>query len=165
MKQVIEGILFGSKWLLIPFFFGLIATQAVYCYMNLHEVWHLLNNFNHMREAEGMLIVLGLVDMTMIACLIYMIISGSYNSFISKEHHEETARISSGLLKIKMATSIVGVSSIHMLQSFIGAQTNSWDVILKQLAIHGGFILGALALAWIDKLHEDHLLHASKNEH
>jgi len=154
MKKQIEGVLFGSKWLITPFLFGLIIIQILYCAVYLKEIWHLALHFNSTTESAVMLAAVGFVDMTMIACLIYMIISGSYNSFISKDHHEENARISSGLLKVKMATSIIGVSSIHMLQSFVNINNVSWDVVNKQLAIHAGFIIGALAVSVIDYLHE-----------
>ena len=93
------------------------------------------------------------VDIVMIANLVKMIITGSYNSFVSKEHSESTEKVSSGLLKVKMSTSIMGVSAIHLLKSFIEAPTLDWDTIWKQIAIHSIFIVGAIVLAVIDYLH------------
>jgi uncharacterized protein (TIGR00645 family) len=93
------------------------------------------------------------VDIVMIANLVKMIITGSYNSFVSKSHGVEGEQVSSGALKVKMATSVMGVSSIHLLQTFINAANIPQDVITKQLMIHGAFIIGAAFLAVIDYLH------------
>ncbi len=93
------------------------------------------------------------VDIVMIANLVKMIITGSYNSFVSKTHGVDGEQVSSGALKVKMATSVMGVSSIHLLQTFINAANITDDVMHRQLLIHGTFIVGALALAVIDYLH------------
>jgi hypothetical protein len=89
----------------------------------------------------------------MIATLVKMIITGSYHSFVDKNHGQPNESSSSGMLKVKLATSIMGVSSIHLLQSFISAECVDWDVIYKQLIIHCAFIIGCLALAYVDYLH------------
>lgn len=151
-------MLFGSKWLLVPFYFGLILAQTVYLYWFSLEVWHLMWSAGHISKEGGMLIILELVDIVMIANLIKMIISGSYTSFITKDHSEKSEKSSSGLLKVKMASSLVGVSSIHLLQSFINAEKLDWDTINKQLIMHGAFLVGALVLMVIEYLH-------AKSEH
>lgn len=153
VKRVIENVLFGSKWMLIPFYIGLIIAQGVYFYWYTLDVVHMLSEATTINKEDGMLLVLELVDIVMIANLIKMIISGSYNSFITKDHAENSEKASSGLLKVKMATSLVGVSSIHLLQSFINADKISHETINKQMLIHGTFLAGALILAAIDYLH------------
>lgn len=153
VKKSIENILFGSKWMLIPFYLGLIIAQAVYFYWYTLDVIHMLSEAPTISKEDGMLIVLELVDIVMIANLIKMIISGSYNSFITKDHAENAEKASSGLLKVKMATSLVGVSSIHLLQSFINADKISAETINKQIYIHAIFLAGAIILALIDYLH------------
>lgn len=153
LKSGIEKSLFGSKWILLPFYFGLIVAQVVYLFWFTENVWHMLSTATSVSKEDGMLIVLELVDIVMIANLIKMIISGSYTSFISKDHSETSDKSSSGLLKVKMSTSLVGVSSIHLLQSFINSERVSWDVITKQMWIHGMFLAGALVLMVIEYLH------------
>jgi uncharacterized protein (TIGR00645 family) len=153
VRTVIERSLFGSKWLLIPFYFGLIIAQVVYLYWFTEELLHMLQTATTIGKNEGMLLVLELVDIVMIANLIKMIISGSYTSFITKDHEESSEKSSSGILKVKMSTSLVGVSSIHLLQSFINAEQISWDTIQKQMWIHGIFLVGAIVLMVIEYLH------------
>lgn len=151
MKKYIELFIFSSKWLLIPFYIKLFWTLLLLLYaFVLHG--HISN--------EHLMATLEAVDVVMIANLVKMIITGSYNSFVSKSHDEDTEKVGSGLLKVKMATSIMGVSSIHMLQTFISAPTVDWDIVWKQVVIHGAFIIGAAFLAWIDYLH-----HKSDSKH
>lgn len=153
IKKIVEKSLFGSKWLLVPFYFGLIIAQLVYLYWFTGDVWHMLSHAQTMSNEEGMLIILELVDIVMIANLIKMIISGSYTSFITKDHSETAEKSSSGLLKVKMASSLVGVSSIHLLQSFINSEKLDWDTITKQIWIHLMFLVGALVLMIIEYIH------------
>lgn len=144
MKNVIEKVIFSSKWLLIPFYLKLFWTlvKLMYHFFCQGE----LSNEDLMSTLED-------VDIVMIANLVKMIITGSYNSFVSKSHGIEGEQVSSGALKVKMATSVMGVSSIHLLQTFINAENIAQDVINKQLYIHGIFIIGAVFLAVIDYLH------------
>jgi uncharacterized protein (TIGR00645 family) len=144
LKKIIEKLIFGSKWLLIPFYFYLFWTLIQLMFEFLTQ--------GHISD-EVLIQTLEAVDITMVGNLVKMIITGSYNSFVSKNHDEQTEKVSSGLLKVKMSTSIMGVSSIHLLQTFIAAKNTDWDTIWKQLAVHGIFIIGALVLAQIDFLH------------
>lgn len=144
-KQLLENIIFGSKWLLIPFYLKLLWTLLKLMY---NFFWQgTLSNDDLMSTLED-------VDIVMIANLVKMIITGSYNSFVSKSHGIEGEQVSSGALKVKMATSVMGVSSIHLLQTFINAKDilNN-TMIYNQLLIHGIFIIGSIALAGIDYLH------------
>jgi len=107
----------------------------------------------HELKNEDLMSALEDVDIVMIANLVKMIIVGSYNSFVSKTHGFDGEQVSSGMLKVKMATSVVGVSSIHLLQTFLNAECVTTDVLRTQLILHGAFIVGAVALAFIDFLH------------
>lgn len=156
MKHFIERILFGAKWILILFYLGLIVAMVYYAVFFLKEIGHLVQHFGVMNKDAILMSILELVDITMIANLIKMIITGSYSSFVSKTHEEQSEHVSSGLLKVKMATSLVGVSSIHLLQTFIGSDGVAMEEIHKQLLIHGSFLVGALMLAVIDHIHESH---------
>lgn len=144
LKHIIEKIIFGSKWLLIPFYFKLLWTLL-----------RLMYNFfvSGTLSNEDLMMTLEDVDIVMIANLVKMIITGSYNSFVDKNHGIDGEQVSSGALKIKMATSVMGVSSIHLLQTFINAAEVSVDTIHKQLWIHGIFIIGAITLGFIEFLH------------
>ncbi len=144
IKKLIEIIIFGSRWLLIPFYFKLFYTLCKLMY-------HFFVDGSV--SNEDVMATLKDVDIVMIANLVKMIITGSYNSFVDKTHGFEGENVSSGALKVKMASSIVGVSSIHLLQTFISAEKFSVELIYKQLLIHAIFIVGAVLLAWIDYLH------------
>jgi uncharacterized protein (TIGR00645 family) len=146
-KEFVEKIIFNIKWLLIP------------AYLNL--AWFLsklLFNFIAFQHVTNEILMESLeaVDIVMIANLLVMIITGSYTSFISKIHNGEIEKTSSGLLKVKMSTSILGVTTIHLLKTFIECSNKvapDWDLIYKQSFIHAIFIVGCLALAVIDYLH------------
>lgn len=152
----VEGILAKSKWLLVVFSGGLGVALLVYSIFFLQEAWKLLSFINpwghHIEHTEEQLLlgVLSLVDIAMIAYLIYMIITGL---FVGKGGGN------SGALKVKMAMSLVGVSSIHLLKSFIDSEHMGWDQIWKQVIIHGTFVIGALMMAWTDKIMHSHNQH------
>ncbi len=145
--RIIHSIIFSSKWLLIPFYVKLFWTLLKLLYS---FIFH-----GHITSVE-LTDTLEDVDIVMIANLVKMIITGSYNSFVDRSHGHKWENISSGALKVKMATSILGVSAIHLLRTFVAIETEntSWNTIWKQTAIHGIFIVGALVLALIDYLHE-----------
>lgn len=150
-KRAVEVFVFSTKWTLVPFYAGLMAALVFYCVHFLRDLLHFLTAAH--TEDSMLMGLLHLVDMTMIANLAKMIVTGSYTSFVDKTPSDSSERTSSGLLKVKMATSLVGVSSIQLLQSFINAGTLSNAYLRNQLLLHGTFVAGALALAWIDRLH------------
>ena len=146
-KSLVEKIIFNVKWLLIPAYLNLAGFLLVLLY-NFIIFQHVTN--------ETIMKCLEAVDVVMIANLLVMIITGSYTSFISKIHNGETEKTSSGLLKVKMSTSILGVTTVHLLKTFIecsSAEAPNWDLIYKQSFIHGILIVGSLVLAYIDYLH------------
>lgn len=153
LQKFIENIIFNARWVLIPFYLGLIIVLFIYTYIYGKEVFHLITEINKLDKDKIMLIILEIVDIVMIANLVKMIITGSYNSFVSKNHDYKNENVSSGMLKVKMSTSIAGVSSIHLLRSFIDAKNIEWSEINKQMAIHGIILVGSLILAYIDFLH------------
>lgn len=144
LKYYVKTIIFCSKWLVIPFLIKLFFTLGMLLYHFVLE--------NHISN-EDLMTTLEAVDTVMIATLVKMIITGSYHSFVDKNHGEPGENSSSGLLKVKLASSIMGVTSIHLLQTFISVEHLSWDTINKQLIIHGVFMLGCLVLAIVDYLH------------
>lgn len=152
VKTLIEEVIFNARWLLIPFYIGLILVLCLYEYAFAKQILSMFA-LNSITTESMMLVVLEAVDVVMIANLVKMIISGSYNSFVSKTHGYQNENASSGMLKVKMSMSIIGVSSIHLLQSFVAAEHIPMEVITKQLMIHGTFIIGTVAIAIVEFLH------------
>lgn len=153
LKKIIEQILIQTRWILIVFYLGLIVAQVLYCFKFTTELIHLCSNFRTLSETELMLAVLTLIDITMIANLIKMIITGSYQSFVSKIAGEHTEHVSSGYLKIKMGGALIGVSSIHLLQSFINTSEVPMPELIAKCGIHLVFLVSTVGLAFIDYLH------------
>ena len=143
-KKIVAVIIFSSKWLLIPFYLMLFVTLGKLMYHFFIEGG--LSN-------EDLLLTLESVDVVMIANLVKMIITGSYSSFVDKKHGIEENQVSSGILKIKIASSIVGVASIHLLQTFINSENISMETIEKQVIIFSAFVLSCLILASVEYLH------------
>ncbi len=124
----------------------------------MQELWHLVSDAGHLTENEVMLLVLGLVDVVMIANLLIMVIIGGYETFVSRinlrghpDQPEWLSHVNANVLKVKLAMAIVGISSIHLLQTFINAANTDGDTMLWQTIIHITFVISALALAAIDR--------------
>lgn len=160
IQKAIESFLFASRWLLMPFYAGLMLALGLYAYLDIKEICHILSEIGEMTEEDGIMMILKLVDITMIANLVKMIITGSYTSFVNKFHTQPGDKSSSGVLKVKMSSSLIGVSSIHLLQTFIHAANVGMDTVWKKVIIHCAFLIGSLVLAWIDYLHvKSEMLH------
>jgi uncharacterized protein (TIGR00645 family) len=174
-------MIFASRWLQLPLYIGLIAAQGVYVYHFLVELVHLIeavfgsqaalqaliNSIGYksdvpltsLNETVIMLVVLALIDVVMISNLLIMVIVGGYETFVSRmelEGHpdqpEWLSHVNASVLKVKLATAIIGISSIHLLKTFINAANYDTKVLLWQTVIHVTFLLSALAIAWTDRL-------------
>ncbi|EMF59985.1 Hypothetical protein EPM1_2907 [Stenotrophomonas maltophilia EPM1] len=178
-------LIFASRWLQLPLYLGLIVAQCVYVFLFGKELWHLISHSVSMGEQQIMLIVLGLIDVVMISNLLVMVIVGGYETFVSRlrlEGHpdqpEWLSHVNASVLKVKLAMAIIGISSIHLLKTFIAsgalggiplctpeqmsvAAANigvarcsmlTQDGVLWQTIIHCVFILSAIGIAWTDKL-------------
>ena len=178
-KRTLASLIFLSRWLQAPLYLGLIVAQGVYVYRFLLELWHLIDFAllegkppasvagalikakKELPEAETivMLSVLGLIDVVMIANLLIMVIVGGYETFVSrlnlKDHPDQPewlSHVNAGILKVKLATALIGISSIHLLKTFINAVHDTPQVIQWQVIIHLTFVGSAFVLAWIDRL-------------
>jgi len=158
-SNVMSNILFGSRWLQLPLYLGLIIAQGVYVFHFGVELIHLVEKVPSLKEADIMLIVLGLIDVVMISNLLIMVIVGGYETFVSRlnlaGHPDEPdwlSHVNANLLKVKLATAIIGISSIHLLKTFINAENLTEKVLIWQTVIHMTFVLSAVAIAYIDKL-------------
>jgi uncharacterized protein (TIGR00645 family) len=183
----LPALIFSSRWLQLPLYLGLIVAQGVYVVLFLKELWHLVHGATSLSEQDIMLLVLGLIDVVMISNLLMMVIVGGYETFVSRmrlERHpdqpEWLSHVNASVLKVKLAMAIIGISSIHLLKTFIeagtlgglplcgsqayldaqvalqsaaGACTKVTAVgVMWQTIIHCVFILSAIGIAWTDKL-------------
>src|SRR5574340_700700 len=155
----LSALLFGSRWLQVPLYLGLIGAQLVYVVHFMIELQHLVAGTFSLDEESIMLIVLGLIDVVMISNLLIMVIVGGYETFVSRlnlEGHpdepEWLSHVNANVLKVKLATAIIGISSIHLLKTFINAPNLTVQVMQWQTIIHMAFIVSAVSIAYIDKL-------------
>lgn len=171
----LPALIFSSRWLQLPLYLGLIAAQGVYVVLFVKELWHLVYGAFELNEQQVMLIVLGLIDVVMISNLLVMVIVGGYETFVSrlgieghKDQPEWLSHVNATVLKVKLALAIVGISSIHLLKTFIEAGTLgalplcsavaagtrctslTEASVMWQTIIHCVFILSALGIAWTD---------------
>ena len=155
----IPMLIFSSRWLQLPLYLGLIVAQGVYVVLFLKELTHLFLHAFDFSEQQIMLLVLGLIDVVMISNLLVMVIVGGYETFVSRlrlEGHpdqpEWLSHVNASVLKVKLAMAIIGISSIHLLKTFINAAAYENDVIIAQVGIHVTFLFSALAIAWSDRI-------------
>jgi len=177
----IPRLIFASRWLQLPLYLGLILAQCVYVYHFWVELVHLLEAVfgsqtalaalvesigyrsdapvTHLNETVIMLVLLALIDVVMISNLLIMVIVGGYETFVSRmdlEGHRDQPEwldhVNASVLKVKLATAIIGISSIHLLKTFINAANYSDKVLIAQTVIHITFLLSAMAIAYTDRL-------------
>jgi len=156
---MMSQLIFWSRWLQAPLYLGLIIAQGVYVYHFMIELTHLIQKASKIGEAEIMLIVLGLIDVVMIANLLIMVIIGGYETFVSrlnlKEHPDQPewlSHVNAATMKIKLSMALIGISSIHLLKTFINAGQMAEPTIKWQVIIHLTFILSAVAMAYTDRI-------------
>ena len=172
--NVLGGFIFWSRWLQVPLYLGLIVAQAIYVYHFMIELWHLTDCtlFGHCAPATRelaaetyiMLAVLGLIDVVMIANLLVMVIVGGYETFVSRlylENHpdqpEWLSHVNASVLKVKLAMALIGISSVHLLKTFINVGESDMggltqNGVMWQVIIHLTFLVSAIAMALTDRL-------------
>jgi uncharacterized protein (TIGR00645 family) len=177
----LPSLIFASRWLQLPLYLGLIVAQAVYVFQFWTELVHLIEAaFGHqealqtlvssvgykgdmsqgkLNETVLMLVVLGLIDVVMISNLLIMVIVGGYETFVSRmdldghpDQPEWLSHVNASVLKVKLGTAIIGISSIHLLKTFINADNYRVETMMWQTIIHVTFLLSALAIAMADRL-------------
>ena len=179
--RALPNLIFASRWLQLPLYLGLILAQGVYVFQFWTELVHLIeaafgntealdilvNSIGYkgalapgkLNETILMLVVLGLIDVVMISNLLIMVIIGGYETFVSRmglEDHpdqpEWLSHVNASVLKVKLATAIIGISSIHLLKTFINADNYAEKTLMWQTLIHIAFLFSALAIAYTDRL-------------
>jgi uncharacterized protein (TIGR00645 family) len=185
LQSAIPRFIFATRWVQLPLYIGLIAAQGVYVVHFWIELVHLLEAamgsetalaalvnsigyksdvvVDHLTESVIMLVVLGLIDVVMISNLLVMVIVGGYDTFVSRMYLEDHPdqpewlnHVNASVLKVKLGTAIIGISSIHLLKSFINAANYDEKVLMWQTIIHITFLVSALAIALVDRLMQTH---------
>ncbi len=168
-EQGMEQLIFASRWVQAPLYVGLIVAGVLYAYKFAEHLWHMVHDLKLATETQIMLGVLTLVDITMVANLLTMVIIGGYATFVSRldlaghpDRPDWLEHIDAGTMKVKLAGSLVGVSGIHLLQSFINMSALSKaeptvyaqtiDGVKWQVIIHGVFLLSSIMLAYTEKV-------------
>ena len=169
---IMGQMIFWSRWLQAPLYLGLIVAQGVYVYHFMEELIHLVSVASKITEAEIMLIVLGLIDVVMIANLLIMVIIGGYETFVSrlnlKEHPDQPewlSHVNAATMKIKLSMALIGISSIHLLKTFINAENMTEATMKWQVIIHVVFIMSAIAMAYTDRIMTKTLMDAHGKSH
>ena len=159
MEQGFEIVVFASRWIQAPLYGGLIVAECLYAYKFLSELWEMVHGIRELSETIFMLGVLSLIDITMVANLLTMVVIGGYATFVSKldlEGHRDRpdwlSHVDPGTIKVKLAASLIGISSIHLLKAFVNVANVSPEHIKWQILIHMTFLGSAILLAWTDKL-------------
>jgi uncharacterized protein (TIGR00645 family) len=176
----LPSFIFATRWLQLPLYLGLILAQVVYVYHFWVELVHLVEAAlgnqealkaifaaagqvgtapSHLTETTIMLVVLGLIDVVMISNLLIMVIIGGYETFVSRmnldshpDQPEWLDHVNASVLKVKLGTAIIGISSIHLLKTFINAENYTEKALIAQTCIHIAFLLSAMAIAATDRL-------------
>lgn len=158
-SQIMPKFIFMSRWLQAPLYVGLIFVLGVYVYEFGVGLFHLVGNVNTLTETSVMLQALDLIDVVMIANLLIMVIIGGYETFVSRlrlqthpDQPEWLDEVNAGTMKIKLALSLVSISSIHLLRTFIDPAQKTNNVVMWQVIIHITLVLSALAIAFSNKL-------------
>ncbi|MFO1132132.1 MAG: TIGR00645 family protein [Hyphomicrobiales bacterium] len=158
LEHAIEGIILASRWLLVVFYLGLALALLLYAVSFAKKLWEFVEKLFVLQETDTILKMLSLIDAALVASLVVMVIISGYENFVSRFDNAEGAEISwlgkvdASSLKIKVASTIVAISSIHLLQVFLNAQMYSDSQLMWLTFIHLTFVISALLLAYIDKL-------------
>ena len=158
-NSILSKIIFASRWLQLPIYLGLIVVQGIYAYKFMKSLYNLIVNLGVMDENTIMLTVLNLIDVVMIANLLIMVIVGGYETFVSRlrvdDHPDQPEwlnHVNASVLKVKLGMSIISISSIHLLQTFINAGNLDEKTMQWQVIIHVTFLISAVAMAYTDKI-------------
>ncbi|NTJ67435.1 TIGR00645 family protein [Agrobacterium rhizogenes] len=159
LELLVERIILSSRWLLVIFYLGLAASLAVYAVSFAYKFYKVAINVFAYDEADMILAILGLIDAALVASLIVMVMISGYENFVSRFDEAEDqgevsfiGKLDSGSLKIKVASSIVAISSIHLLQIFLNATQYDNAKLMWFTIIHLAFVVSALLLGFLEKI-------------
>lgn len=159
MERLVENAMYASRWLLAPIYFGLSLGLLALVLKFFQEIFHILPNVFALAESQLILVLLSLIDMALVGGLLVMVMISGYENFVSqldidegKEKLSWLGKMDSSSLKMKVAASIVAISSIHLLRVFMDAQNTKVDYLMWYVIIHMTFVVSAFAMGYLDKL-------------
>jgi len=159
IEKQIERFIFFSRWIQLPVYLGLILASVLYAVKFIMELWHLVSEFSSLNDNMIMLSVLGLIDISMVINLLVVVFIGGYWTFVSKIEFDDHVdkpdwlnKINASTLKIKLIISLVSISGVHLLKTFIDIHNIPLQDTLLQIGIHIVFIISAVLLAYADKI-------------
>ncbi len=158
LEHAIEAIILASRWLLVVFYLGLTAALGLFAISFVRKLWEYFSRVMELEETEAILKILSLIDASLVASLVVMVIISGYENFVSKFDNAEEGelaflgKIDASSLKIKVASTIVLISSIHLLQIFLNADKFTDSKIMWLTIVHMAFVISALLLAYIDQV-------------
>ena len=159
MERLIERLLYASRWLLAPVYLGLSLTLLALAVKFFQEMWHLFSHILTVPESDMILTVLAMIDMSLVASLVVMVMFSGYENFVSRLEVDEgddkldwLGKLDAGTLKLKVAASIVAISSIHLLQKFVDAEQIPNDKLMWYVIIHLTFVVSALLMGVLDRI-------------
>jgi uncharacterized protein (TIGR00645 family) len=159
LERLIERLLYASRWLLAPIYLGLSLTLLALGIKFFEELWHLLSHILEIAESDMILVVLALIDLALVAGLVVMVMFSGYENFVSRLDVSESddklgwlGKLDTGTLKLKVAASIVAISSIHLLQAFVNVPQVPNDKLFWYVVIHLTFVVSAVMMGILDRL-------------
>ncbi|CDG20205.1 putative membrane protein [Xenorhabdus poinarii G6] len=163
MERFFENIMYASRWLLAPVYFGLSFALLALAVKFFQEIIHIIPQFLDLAESSLILTLLSLIDMAMVGGLLVMVMFSGYENFVSRldidEHKEKLSwlgKMDATSLKNKVAASIVAISSIHLLRIFMDAKNIENDKLMWYVLIHLTFVLSAFIMGYLDKIMRSH---------
>jgi uncharacterized protein (TIGR00645 family) len=159
LERSIEKVLFASRWILAPVYLGLSLALVALGIKFFQEAFHVLSHVWTMKEADMVLTILAMIDLVLVASLVLMVMFSGYENFVSRIDIEEDTeklgwlgKLDAGTLKLKVAASIVAISSIHLLRAFMNAPQIPNDKLMWYVIIHLTFVVSAVMMGVLDKM-------------
>lgn len=159
MERILENAMYAARWLLAPIYFGLAFALLALAIKFFQEIFHILPMILSISEADLVLTLLSLIDMALVGGLLVMVMISGYENFVSqldvaegKEKLDWLGKMDSSSLKLKVAASIVAISSIHLLRMFMDVQQIDSDKLMWYVIIHLTFVVSAFAMGYMDKI-------------
>ena len=157
LEHLVESVILASRWLLVVFYLGLAIALGLYAVSFLRKLYDFTTKVLVVEETDAILKMLALIDAALVASLVVMVIISGYENFVSRFDNADSevsflGKIDAGSLKIKVASTIVAISSIHLLQIFLNIASYTDNQVMWLTIMHMAFVISALFLAYIDRV-------------
>ena len=159
IERALERLLFACRWLLAPLYLGLALALLVLGIKFFQEAYHVVTEVLSLAEADLVLTVLAMIDIVLVGSLIVMVMFSGYENFVSRIDRDDDSdtpawlsQLDAGTLKLKVAASIVAISSIHLLKVFMNAEQTDNKKIMWYILLHLTFVVSAVLLGVLDRI-------------